>query len=316
MLPGQVRAFVRRHPAVRHATRQIRIHLPQSLGGLDPARLPPKTRRFELQLPRREGAPRVGPETLIVEAPGDSWIPRCLHLSGLAGYDPETLSCYLAVLEHARPGSVLDVGANMGLYAALAAARTRRRVYAFEPTPDTAATARRVAAANGLGVEVVELAASNHSGTGHLHLSMTSDASNSLVPGFRPALGRIEVEVDTLAHWRERAGTAPAVIKIDTEGSEPDVISGGLEILRRFRPFVFCAVLPEPGIWERLMALLEPVDYHWYHLAGGPPYTARPTIGGVDPANEQSMWLFAPAPVPDRVWETAVEWNAAISACR
>ncbi|MBB6173430.1 FkbM family methyltransferase [Nocardiopsis mwathae] len=313
-----MRAFVRRHPAVRHATRQIRVRLPQSLGGLDPARLPPKTRRFDLALPRREGAGAfpVGPDRLSIEAPGDSWIPRCLDLTGLAGYDREALACFLAVLEHARPGSVLDVGANMGLYAALAAARTRRRVYAFEPAPDTAATARAVAAANGLGIEVVELAASNHGGTGHLHLSMASDASNSLVPGFRPALGRIEVEVDTLSHWRERAGTAPAVIKIDTEGNEPDVIAGALEILRRFRPFVFCAVLPDQGIEERLMALLEPVDYQWYRLVGAPPYPPRPAIGGIVPGVEQTMWMFAPAPVPDRVWATALEWHAAIGACR
>ncbi|WP_173434365.1 FkbM family methyltransferase [Allosalinactinospora lopnorensis] len=314
MVPDQVRAFVRRHPMVRQATRKIRVRLPQRLGGIDPARVPPKVRNFELDLPRREGAPQTGPPALDFSVSGDFWVPKRLEQVGLAGYEPETLACFLAVLERARPGAVLDVGANVGLYALLAAARSRRRVYAFEPTPSLAETARQLARANGLDVEVVELAMSNHSGTASLKLSARSDASNSLATGFRPEFGRLRVNVETLSHWRERAETVPAVLKIDTETTEPDVIAGGLEVLRRFRPWVFCEVLPDRGVEERLMALLEPLDYTWHHLCGEPPYPARIAIDGRDSGSHR-MWLFAPTPPSGELWEVTRDWRRALKAC-
>ncbi|RCV54387.1 FkbM family methyltransferase [Marinitenerispora sediminis] len=315
MVPDQVRAFVRRHPAVRRAARRIRVHLPERLGGIDPDRLPPNVRRFDLALPVRDSGPLVGPESLEVRAPGDFWVAKRLAERGLAGYEPETLACFLAALEHSRPGAVLDIGANIGVYAALAAARTYREVYAFEPTPDVAAAARAIAAGNGLGVHVEELALSNHSGTASLRLSATTDASNSLAAGFRREVGRIPVRLDTLARWRERAGIVPAVIKIDTETTEPDVIAGGLEVLRRFRPWVFCEVLPDRGVEERLMALLEPLDYGWYHLSGPPPHPPRPVITGRGSGSRDRMWMFAPETPPPGFWRAAGLWRSAIDAC-
>ncbi|MUL39776.1 FkbM family methyltransferase [Streptomonospora sp. PA3] len=307
-----MRAFVHRYPAVRYATRQIRIRLPQRLGGLDRAHVPPWVRRFDLALPRRAGWGPAVPASLRVTAPGDYLVPLRLQHSGLAGYEPETLACFLAALEYARPGAVLDVGANVGLYAALAAARSRRRVYAFEPAPRIADTAQAIARENGLGVEVVRLALSNHSGTGALRLSPVADTANALAADARPLLGRVPVAVETLSHWRERAGAAPAVVKIDTVGTEPDVIAGALEVLRRFRPWVFCEVRPDHGVEERLMALLEPFGYCWYHLCGDPPYPLRAVIAGRAPDPAQRMWLFAPEPVPERVWDTARAWYGSL----
>ncbi|RNL82575.1 FkbM family methyltransferase [Halostreptopolyspora alba] len=300
---------------VRQAARSIRVHLPRSLGGIDRARVPPRVRQFELSLPRRAGAAEIGPATLNVTASGDLWAPRRLEQAGLANYEPETLACFLAVLEHARPGAVLDIGANVGIYGLVAAARSHRPVYAFEPTPELAATARHLATINDLPLEVVELAMSNHSGTASLRLSSNSDASNSLAPGFRPEFGRVRVRVDTLSHWRERAGAYPAVLKLDTETTEPDVIAGGLEVLRQFRPWVFCEVLPDRGVEERLMALLEPLDYTWHQLSDELPCPARNVIDGHGPTPDQRMWLFAPTPPTDELWERTREWRRALKVC-
>ncbi len=315
MVPDQVRAFVRRHPIVRQATRKIRVHLPSRLGGIDRDRVPPRVRSYPLTLPRRAGAPDVGPATLDFSASGELWLPKRLERVGLAGYEPETLACFLAVLERARAGSVLDIGANVGLYGLLAAARSHRPVYAFEPTPDLARAARELAAANDLPMKVVELAVSNHSGTASLGLSFTSDASNSLNPSFRPAYGRIPVPVETLSHWRDRAGAVPAIVKIDTETTEPDVVAGGLEVLRQFRPWVFCEVLPDRGVAERLMALLEPLEYSWHHLGDDLPCPARGTIDGRGSAPHQRMWLFAPTPPDDELWKLTHSWREALRAC-
>lgn len=312
--PDPVRAFVRRHPAIRQATRQIRIHLPERLGGLDPTRLPPRVRKFELPLPRRSVTPTNQPEALRVEAPGDLWLPRKLQDAGLAGYEPASLACFLAAVEHARPGAVLDVGANIGLYAALASARSTRTVFAFEPTPEVAATARTLALENRLTFTVVEMAVSNHTGRASLRLSASSDVANSLAGGDRPEIGRREVQVDTLAHWRERAAVVPAIVKIDTEATEPEVLAGALEFLRSFRPWIFCEVRPGLGVAERLMALLEPHRYVWFHLDGPPPHAPRTTVVARE-RDQSRLWLFAPGMPPQHFWSAATEWQDALAQC-
>ena len=313
MLVDRIRDFLRRHPAARQAVRRVRGRLPRRLGGIDPARLPSQ-RRFELALPRRED-PRGEPSSLSFTAPGGLWVPRKLEQDGLAGFEPETLACFLACLDHARPGAVLDVGANVGVYALLAAARCRRPVRAFEPTPHIARTARELAAANRLPIEVSELAMGDRAGNAVFTLSSTSDASNSLAAGFRPEAGRIEVRVDTLSGWCERTGTSPAVVKIDTETTEPDVIAGALDVLREFRPWVFCEVLPGHGVEEPLMELLRPLDYTWHPLGEELPSPARTVIDGRASGPEQRMWLFAPEEPPDALWEDTRAWRGALDAC-
>lgn len=315
MVPNSLHAFVRRHPAVRQVARQLRSRLPLRLGGVDPLALPPAVRRFDLLLPRRAGAAGGGPDTLRVAVSGDFPLPRTLQRFGLAGYEPEGLACFLTAVEQAGSGAVLDVGANVGPYAALAATRSARRVFAFEPTPALAAACRAVAAGNGLGIETSEVALSNHTGHGALHLAACGDTDNTLAAGLRPTIGRIDIQVDTLARWRERAGVRPAVIKIDTAATEPDVIAGALEVLRRFRPWVFCEVRPGHGLEERLMALLEPVDYGWYPLRGRPPHRRRPAITGVKGAGGH-LWMFAPSAPGPRFWAAAREWRTALERCR
>lgn len=314
MVVNRIRNFLRRHPATRQAVRKVRVRLPRRLGGISPARLPSQ-RRFELALPRPEDDTRDGPTSLSFTVPSGLWLPRKLEQDGLAGFEPETLACFLATLDHARPGAVLDVGANVGVYALLAAARCRRHVQAFEPAPYIARTAQALATANRLPVEVLELAMGDRAGDAVLTLSSTSDASNSLAAGFRPEAGRIEVRVDTLSRWCERTGTSPAVIKIDTETTEPDVIAGGFHTLRESRPWVFCEVLPGHGVEARLMELLRPLDYTWHQLGEELPSPARTVIDGRISGPEQRMWLFAPEEPPDTLWEHTRAWRRALDLC-
>ncbi|GAB3439108.1 hypothetical protein GCM10027570_02980 [Streptomonospora sediminis] len=315
MVANRMRGFARRHPLVRQAARRLRRRLPRRLGGIGRKPLPPPSRGFELALPRPADAPGTEPAALSVRAHRGLWVPRKLEKAGLAGFEPETLACFLAVLEHARPGAVLDVGANVGLYGLLAAARCRRAVYAFEPTPHVAAAARDLAAHNGLPVDVVELAMNDRGGSAVLAVSSVSDASNSLASGFRPEAARLQVRTDTLSRWCEHTGTSPAVIKIDTESTEPDVVAGGREVLRESRPWVFCEVLPGSGAEERLMELLGPLGYTWHQMNGDMPAPARTAIDARGAAPHQRMWLFAPNPPTDALWERARVWHRALEDC-
>ncbi|WP_052809643.1 FkbM family methyltransferase [Streptomonospora alba] len=325
MVANRLRGFVRRHPTARKAARRLRAFLAPGLGGTGrpqppppppaPAPAPPPTRTFELALPHHGNTPPGAPATLSFSTPARLWVPRKLQKHGLAGFEPDTLACFLAALEHARPGAVLDIGANVGLYGLLAAAHSPRPVYAFEPTPHVAAAARSLAAANHLPVNVVELALADRTGSAELSLSTKSDASNSLAAGFRPGSDRIQVQADTLTHWCEHTATAPAVVKIDTETTEPDVVAGGLDVLRASRPWILCEVLPGHGVDTRLTELLRPLDYTWHHLNGELPAPAHPAIDGHGAAPHQRMWLFAPHPPTEALWQRAREWRHALRHC-
>lgn len=317
MVQDQLRALVHRYPIVRFATRQLRVHLPKRLGGLDPARVPPRNRRFQLTLPRpADDRRRVGPDTLTLQLPGDLTVPRRLAASGLARYEPDSLASFMAILDHTRPGAVLDIGAGVGVYSMLAAARTRRPVFSFEPTPEIASAARAVSASADLGFSVVDLALSNHNGTGHLRRALHNDMCNRLVHTTRFGLAHVTVRTATLSRWNETAAAYPTVVKIDTAGTEPDVVAGGLEVLRRFRPWVLAKVRPDRGVEERLMALIDPLEYLWFPISGDPPYEARTEISGrASPAWER-MWMLAPEEPPSEFWESVTVWRKALEACQ
>ncbi|GAB3736890.1 FkbM family methyltransferase [Nocardiopsis nanhaiensis] len=317
MVQDQLRALVRRYPLVRFATRQIRVHLPKRLGGLDPARVPPWHRRFALVLPRpADDRRKVGPDELALQMPGDLTVPRRLAEFGLTRHQPDSLAIFMAILDHTRPGAVLDIGSGVGVYSMLAAARTRRPVFAFEPTPELASAARAVSAAADLGFTVVDLALSNHNGAGHLRRALHNDMCNRLVHTARAGLAHIAVRTATLSRWNETAATFPTVVKIDTAGTEPDVVAGGLEVLRRYRPWVMVKVRPGRGVEERLMALMDPLEYLWFPVNGEPPYEPRSEICGLASPAWERMWILAPEDPPADFWDSAVAWRKSLDDCQ
>ncbi len=148
------------------------------------------------------------------------------------------------ILRHLEPGDVaVDVGSHKGgfTYWMRRAVGPTGRVYAFEPQPESALYQRRVARALALDNVVVEtLALSSGRGT----------ATFSAVPGgfhaggrlgpTQPAAGEIsfEVRTETLDHYFESARRPVALIKIDAEGHEREILRGARRILTEDRPFL------------------------------------------------------------------------------
>jgi FkbM family methyltransferase len=133
------------------------------------------------------------------------------------------------VLHLLRDGEdFLDVGANVGVYSILAASRGAR-VLAMEPVPDTYQQLldnihlnrfeTRIEARNlGVGKTPGELRFSTGSGpTNHVLADGEGDAQSVTVP------------VDSLDNIA--AGWTPAMMKIDVEGFEANVIQGAPELL-------------------------------------------------------------------------------------
>jgi FkbM family methyltransferase len=305
------------------ATLQRRLELPRT-GEADPLTLVLAQARIEDGY-RRQDAPRrflldlpTAPEAdapprrrhLLIEVAASLFIPRVLEERGLAGYEPETLACFLAVLSARPDGVFLDVGANVGLFSVLAASLSDWRVVGFEPTPRLAAGARQICRSNSLDVRLEELALGRETGAATFYLSDVSDCSNSLAAGFRPATSTLVVPVERLDEWAARTGCVPDLIKIDTETTEPDVLAGGREVLRRDRPWLLCEVLPGHRTQE-LIDELAPLGYSWYHIQDDGPLTAATDLDATGPGRN---WLFAPEPVTPAFQDAVTAWRKALAA--
>lgn len=173
-----------------------------------------------------------------------------------------------ALLDSYAGRTAFDVGGNQG-DAAVIFARNFDRVVSFEP----AAEAHQVLAQLP-GVEAVQAALTDHDGTVVLDEQSESIRSGQLVTT-RPEtlawgahLGRREVPALTLATAAERYGV-PDFIKVDVEGHEVAVITGGLDLLRRHRPHLLIEVHWQ-DLGERIRELLD--DTYDFQVIRHPHY--------------------------------------------
>jgi FkbM family methyltransferase len=144
-----------------------------------------------------------------------------------------------AVADYLRPGmTVVDAGANVGFYTALAAERCGEsgRVIAYEPSPYANARLRTVVERNRLRqVTVVEAALGAAAGRGTLYIERDANHSPSLIPSSDLA-DTIAVEVRSLDAEAKRLGLERIdLLKLDVEGFEAQVLEGAGELMRAGR---------------------------------------------------------------------------------
>lgn len=176
---------------------------------------------------------------------------RCTWVAGC--FEPNELTVLARVV---RTGdTVVDVGANIGLYT-LAAARlvgTEGTVLAIEPSAREHSALLQNLALNSLGrVRVDDRAVGSEAGRRVLHLADAQHAGQntlgSVVYGGVSVVGSEEVAVASLDQIIAEAGlTAVSVLKIDVEGAEHEVLRGALRCLDELRPVILME-LQEPSL--------------------------------------------------------------------
>ncbi len=137
-----------------------------------------------------------------------------------------------------QPGDVFfDVGAYMGEYTLQAArlVQPTGAVYAFEPDPVARRLLERNLAANNVSnVTVLPFALADQEGTAWLDSPtwLELGTSDSTVTSRR---GMVEIQTVTMRGFCERNHIHPSVIKIDTPGCEPQVVAGGIDVVKNAR---------------------------------------------------------------------------------
>jgi FkbM family methyltransferase len=135
-------------------------------------------------------------------------------------------------------GVAYDLGANFGMYTLFLARLVgpSGKVFAFEPLPGNITELTANVKLNGLvNVTIVPMAAARSSGMMSFVRSH-STASGHLLRGQRSE-DVMQVQATSLDDFVLRDGQQPPdFIKVDVEGAEGDVLAGGLETVRRYRP--------------------------------------------------------------------------------
>lgn len=266
--------------------------------------------RFELPVVEASAGP--GPHLEVGSEALGTAVGKILAAKGLGGYEPETIGAALAVVSSERTRTFVDVGANIGIFSLVLKGvfGESLRVHAHEPLPRLMAICESLARENGLEVNCSARALADQSGTANFYVSAKSDSSNSLNPSFRPSKEVIRVEQATADQLYGAGEAGGWLFKVDTESTEPDVLRGAGEMIRRHRPWIICEVL-HGRREDRLQQIVDEHGYHAYHLRGGPLRTTEPIIG--DPEYLHRDWLFAPVPVGEDFNRQYVQWQSALA---
>lgn len=152
-------------------------------------------------------------------------------------YDYNNMSFIRELTRQGVAQVCMDVGSNIGPYALIMSEQKQTRVLCFEPHPETFTVLNRVLRSNGRDqVTAFNVALSDREG----ELSFTDGACN---PGNRVLTGgetggAITVPALTGQSFCQREQVQPDLLKIDTEGHEPEVLRGFGAVLSKVKVLI------------------------------------------------------------------------------
>lgn len=208
----------------------------------------------------------------------------------LGFYDSE-ISLFL--LKHFnRSGDILDIGSNIGTYTSLftQVADPQAKIVAFEPTPSTFGVLK-----SNVGylpqVSLEQIAISGKNGDtiffdyGNRYGVFNSTEAQPL-KFLQDKGSKINVKTETLDSWCARTDTKPSLIKLDTEGTEADILSSAHTTLTTYKPVILLEVGGGEAWSENNNRSLDILASHGYLF-----YTAT-SLGELLPHKRQSSYQY------------------------
>lgn len=162
---------------------------------------------------------------------------KAIRAATRPAYWPTLAQVVVPTIEHApalravEPATVIDVGANKGQFSSFARVRwPGARILAFEPLPRPAARYRKVL---GNGARLFTCALGAEDGQMEMHVASRDDSSSLLALGneqksifHMDEVATVKVDVRRLDHVIADLAEPPALLKIDVQGFEFEVLRG------------------------------------------------------------------------------------------
>ena len=204
-------------------------------------------------------------------------------------YEPEACMLFRRLL---RPGmNVLDLGANIGFFALLAASLVGQsgHVLAVEPNPANARLLEASRRANGFDqISILQVAAAREHGLLVLHTAYSNGTTAGLPDSVAAVLNAQTVPALRLDDVLP-AGRPVGLVKIDVEGAEYLALCGCEAMLRRDRPPIISEF--SPGLMPGISGV-EGEDYlRWLTGLGYTLSVLRPD-GSLDHAGDDTALVM------------------------
>lgn len=217
-----------------------------------------------------------------------------LYWSGIDGFEPASLRLWLKLLANAK--TVLDVGANVGIYGLISAVDNPGvNVHAFEPVPRTFEYLERNRDRNNAANLVVENSAVGETdGTITLHIPrhtrLPSTASVIDIPD--EASDDVEVTLVSLDRYTADNGIGPVdLFKLDVEGAEAMALRGAARILDEDKPLILCEVLHQ-NVGPEMNSVFDDSKWAFFLITEHALVQHRELIG--DPSYLFKNYLIVP----------------------
>jgi FkbM family methyltransferase len=163
-----------------------------------------------------------------------------------AAINPEFFTVIAPALRSLAAGSIVDVGAHMGVYLLNFRACSEAPIIAFEPEPFTFSLLTHNARSNRLqSVDLRNVACGDSTRAVGLNAGINSNIEAGDSGATPSAAHAIALSVPLVRLDDElRSVDAVSFLKIDCEGYEYEVLAGAREILARHRPVIFLELHP------------------------------------------------------------------------
>lgn len=167
---------------------------------------------------------------------------------------------------------LLDIGALFGVFSlTFAGTDSNKKAYAIEPSPIAYRTLIKNIKINPeLNINSSDLAFGSQNGKLEMYYEWLHLIK---MPQKAKVAKKIVVPVLTLDDFTKLKNFTPDIIKIDTEGSEYDVLLGGKKFLKKYKPLIFmethAKLLKNLNISiSKLVSLIYSLGYKIYDLEG------------------------------------------------
>lgn len=192
-----------------------------------------------------------------------------LFWRGLQGWEKVSNALWTTLSREAA--TIIDVGANTGVYALLArSVNPTAEIIALEPIERVFLKLQDNIALNDHRIHALAAAASDRDGTAIIYDQPSEHVlSVSLNKGFntwQSGLREVPVKTRSLDSLTNEFGwTRVDLVKIDTETHEPEVLEGFRTVLLRDRPTLLIEILNDE-VATRVEAIIGDLGYQYYNI--------------------------------------------------